>query len=176
MLMKEGSTMIRPTNVINGILTVLIFSMVSSASALAGEKIAARIFKHNVKYEQAEVGDVKGHVVAVYELVGIVTNKKHGASFLAGWEYHECGRLDMNTESGVGSGNGYFQYIDRDKDKICGTWKGNMINGIWKGGEFAWFNGTGKFEGIKATGNWFEVTMVPPNQSYMEFEGEMELP
>jgi hypothetical protein len=129
---------------------IFAFGVTVVGDALAGERIAARIFKHSVKYEQAEVGDVKGHVVAVYENVGIVNNKKHGASFLGGWEYHECGLLDMNTESGVGSGNGYFEYIDRDKDKICGTWKGNMMNGIWKRGEFVWFKGTGKFEGIKA--------------------------
>jgi hypothetical protein len=150
--------------------------MAIEGDVIAGEKVSIRIYMYATKYEQLEAGDEKGHVVAIAEVVGIVDNTKIGESFLDGWAYHQSSFLDLNPESGEGSGYGYFQYIDKDGDKIFGRWEGKMVDGAWPRGKSTWFNGTGKFEGIKGSGTWFDHTVVTPTTSHVDFEGEMELP
>ena len=148
----------------------LAFGMTAIDNAVAAERIAGRNVKHNVKWEQIEVGDEEGHVIAVYENKGI-NSRTDGKTFVS-WE---CGILDMNLKTGVGSGNGYGTTTDKAGDKIYWTWEGkNVGKGTWEG---TWANttGTGKFAGIKGKGTFTSYT-VAPQQSYSDWEGEEELP
>ncbi len=52
-------------------LITLAFAVTLEGDALAGEKIKNRIVGYTVKWEQVEVGDQEGHVVAVMEAKGI---------------------------------------------------------------------------------------------------------
>lgn len=151
-------------------LIILAFCMCTIGNAVAAEKITGRNVKHNVKWEKIEVGDEEGHVVAIYENKG-VHSRTDGKTFV----YWECGNLDINLKTGVGSGNGYGTHTDKDGDKTYFTWEGKIAGkGIWKG-TWTYTSGTGKFEGIKGGGT-FTSYDIAPGQSYNDFEGEEELP
>ena len=100
-------------------LIILAFCMCTIGNAVAAEKIAGRNVKHNVKWEQIEVGDEEGHVVAIYENKG-VNSRTDGKTFV----FWDCGILDINLKTGVGSGNGYGTHTDKDDDKTYYTWEG----------------------------------------------------
>jgi hypothetical protein len=151
-------------------LIILAFCICKIGNAVAAEKIAGRNVKHNVKWEQIEVGDEEGHVVAVYENKGVNSRTDGKTS-----AYLECGILDINHKTGVGTGNGYGTHTYKDGDKTYFIWEGKIAEkGIWKG-TWAYTKGTGKFEGIKGEGT-FTSYDIAPGQSYNDFEGEEELP
>jgi hypothetical protein len=83
-----------------------------------------------------------------------------------------CG--DMNIKTGTGPGHGVIEWTDRDGDKIYWAWTG-------QGGKDAWFGpatlerGTGKFERLKGKATWTYYD-VAPNQSYADWNVELELP
>ena len=149
---------------------ILVFCMSTIGNAVAAEKIAGRNVKYNVKWEQIDVGDEEGHVVAVYEHKGI-DSRTDGNAFVL-WE---CGILDINLKTGVGSGNGYGTLTDKDGDKIYYTWKGKTAGkGVWKG-PVAYTTGTGKFGGIKGGGTFTHYS-IAPRLGYADWELEVELP
>lgn len=96
--------------------------MSTIGNAVAGEKIEGTAVKHSVKWEQIEVGDEEGHVVAVYEHKGI-DRRADGKIFV----YSECGVLDMKVRTGLGSGNGYGTSTDKEGDKVYWTWEGKCV-------------------------------------------------
>jgi hypothetical protein len=148
----------------------LAFGMTAIDNTVAAERIAGRNVKHNVKWEQIEVGDEEGHVIAVYESKGISSRTDGKTSLL--WE---CGILDINLKTGVGSGNGYGTTTDEAGDKMYWTWEGkNVGKGTWEG-TWAYTTGTGKFAGIKGKGT-FTSYAAAPQQSYSDWKGELELP
>ena len=51
-------------------LITLAFGVALVADALAGEKVKIRVVFHSTKWQQIEIGDVEGHIVAVNEAVG----------------------------------------------------------------------------------------------------------
>ena len=146
------------------------FATVGIGNAVAGEKVKGRNAKHTTRWEQIEVGDEEGHVVGIYEAKGIVS-RTDGKTFVT-WE---CGLLDMNLKTGLGSGTGHGVTTDRDGDKMHWTWKGKTVKpGIWEG-TLAYVKGTGKYEGIKGKGTYTNYT-IAPRQNYADFEMEEELP
>ena len=150
-------------------------AMTTVGNAVAGETVKCRTVKYNVKFEPIEVGDVEGHMLGAYEVVGIVTNLE-GKPLYDGWAYREKGLLDFNVKTGVGAAHGYSEFTDKDGDKIYGKFEGKMIKGIWKGGTWSISKGTGKFVGITGGGTWYDNVSVAPKQSYVGWEGEVELP
>ena len=136
-------------------LITLAFGVALIGNALA-EKVKCQNIYHVVKWEQVNVGDQDGHVVAVYEVKGITTNLE-GKSFLNGVSYHETSLCDVNLKTGEGSGQGYFDQTDRDGDKSYGTWEGKHLQG-GKFGTGYWtatwkvIKGTGKFQGMQGKG------------------------
>ena len=143
--------------------------------ALAGEKIKNRLVGYTVKWEQVEVGDQEGPVIAVAEHKGI-NNTVMGKTLLDGMLYRLPALCDMNLKTGVGSyGPGYSQYTDRDGDRIIVKDKGRYVGGGNSAGEWAFIKGTGKFEGIQGKGTWVGHDLSP-TQWYVDWEGEVELP
>ena len=93
---------------IMGVMALIAFAMgiLLVGNAVAGEKFKGRTVMYGTKWEQINVGDEDGHVVAVYESKGISTNLE-GKQFFDGWPIRETGVMDINLKTGVGSGHGY---------------------------------------------------------------------
>ena len=81
-------------------LITLAFGIAVVGDALAGEKFKARTVKQKVKWEQIEVGDQEGHIIAVAEAKGISTNME-GKWFADGWVQHYAALYDLNPKVGL---------------------------------------------------------------------------
>ncbi len=144
------------------------------SSTTAGEKVKMKWHgaTYTVKWEQIEVGDEEGHVVAIYESKSIYINEITGEK-TAGTSVN---MMDINLKTGQGSVQGYGVSIDKDGDKSFRTHEGKPVGkGHWKG-TWTIVKGTGKYEGIKGGGTWDEYSLGPQQQSYLEIEGEFEIP
>jgi hypothetical protein len=155
-------------------LITLAFGVVIVGDALAGEKVKLRSVMYGTKWEQINVGDEEGHVIAVYEAKGIDTNMQ-GKKFMDGWLYRESGLMDMNGKAGTWSAQGYGECTDRDGDKIFITWEGKKDKKETGEGTNAILKGTGKWQGIQGKGTWVAVPAVD-NRWYSDGELEVELP
>jgi hypothetical protein len=157
-----------------GMLALIVFTMglLLVGDVVAGEKFKGRTVMYGTKWEQINVGDEDGHIVAVYESKGISTNLD-GKQFFDGCPIQEMGVMDINLKTGLGSGHGYGHQTDKDGNKYYYTWKGKL-SGHW---ECVWtiVKGTGKYEGIKAEGTALGY-FVAPGQNYINWETEVELP
>jgi hypothetical protein len=143
--------------------------------AVAGEKVKGRTVTHNIKWQQIDVGDADGHVVAIEENKGVSANLE-GKWFADGWSFRETGLYDINLKTGIGSAHGYGDYTDRDGNKWYFTWEGKAVKGekyAW-GGTWKAVKGTGKFEGIHGGGTWQNYQVG--DQGYFDWEGDIELP
>ena len=150
---------------------IFLFGIYTLDCAVAGEKIKSHGASFNVKWEQMEVGDVEGHVIAIYEQKQIyfdeITGEKTPST--------TTGFLDLNTKTGEGSGNGYGVTFYKDGDKTFRSWEGKSVGqGHWQG-TYKVIKGTGKYEGIKGGGTWNSYFLAP-QESYLEVEGEVEMP
>jgi len=147
--------------------------LVLVGEALAGEKIKGRNVWYRVKAESVNVPGEEGRVFFMAEDKGIMTVFQ-GSKLLDGMAlFHVC-VLDMNTKTGTGSGHGVVECTDRDGDKIYTTFEGKGVKGVWSG-PWVFVRGTGKFEGLKGKATWSTIR-VAPNQSYVDWEGELEWP
>jgi hypothetical protein len=154
-------------------LMVLACCIATIGNAMAGEKIKLRAHNYLTKWEQVEVGDEEGHIVAVYEGVAIVTFFQWKGP--ADWAVRgERGLLDSNPKTGFSSGHGYGTDTDKDGDKMYYTWEGKQVEGSWSG-EYTYVKGTGKYEGIKGKGTW-TAFFVSPKQWISDLEAEVEFP
>jgi len=150
------------------------FGVTLVGDALA-EKVKNRIVGYTIKWEQVEVGDQEGHVVAAHESKGINTTVM-GRTLPDGMLYRLPALYDGNLKTGVGSHvAAYSEYTDRDGDKIYSKEKGKFVGGGKGEGEWTFARGTGKFEGIQGKGTWISYSLNP-TQWYVDWEGEVELP
>ena len=126
---------------------------------------------YTVKWEQIEVGDEEGHVVAVTESKQIYFDELTGER----WAGQAVSMIDINLKTGQGFVQGYGSVTDKDGDKWFRTHEGKPVGkGHWKG-TWSLVKGTGKHEGIKGGGTWDEYSLGP-QESYLEIEGEFEIP
>ncbi len=155
-------------------LITLAFSVVLVGNALAEEKIKLRTAKYWVKWEQIEVGDQEGHVIALLETKGITTNKE-GKSFGDGWVHRMTLLIDTNQKTGLGSLQGYEEVTDRDGNKYCYRTEGKIVSAAKAEGRYTLVKGTGKLEGIRGRGTWVSITPVR-GQNYTDEEWDIEIP
>ena len=149
---------------------IFLFGIYTLDCAVAGEKVKSHGASFNVKWEQMEVGDEEGHVIAIYEQKQIYFDEINGEKTPS----TTIGFVDLNTKTGEGSGNGYGVSFYKDGDKTFRTWAGKFVGpGHWQG---TWqiIKGTGKYEGAKGGGTW-DSYYLAPQESYMEVEGEVEM-
>ena len=162
------------SKIISAVTTIIfIFTIALVNCALAGEKI--KIKSHGAsfvdKWEQIEVGDEQGHVLAVYNSKTIYFNESTGEK-AAGFSVNT---MDINFKTGQGFLQGYGITTHKDGDKTITTHKGKPAGkGHWKG-TFVYVKGTGKYEGITGGGTWDSYSLAK-GQSYIEVEGEMQMP
>jgi hypothetical protein len=141
---------------------------------LVGDVVAGEYFKcrgvyHTTKWEQINVGDEKDHVVAVSESKGMYSNME-GKTFGEGWLGVCVGFLDISPKTGP-IGNGYVTMSDTDGNKAYLKYDQKGFSGEW-----AFFKGTGMFEGIRGKGIYFWTPTADSMQGYVDLEGEVELP
>ena len=146
---------------------------VATIDVVAGEKMKWKSHgaSYTVKWEQIEVGDEEGHVVAVAQSNQIYFNEITGEKETG----PSVSTFDINLKTGQGSIQGYGVTADKDGDKLIRTHEGKLVGkGHWKG-TWRFVKGTGKYEGIKGGGTWDSYSLAP-RQSYLEIEGEVEMP
>ena len=153
---------------------VFVLGLANLDGAIAGEK--RQIKSHGANYmtvmHQLEVGDEEGHVLIIFEQKAIYFNEANGDKFTD----RGVSFMDMNPNKPAEIYlTGYGVNTDKDGDKRIRSFKGKPIaEGQWKG-VFTITGGTGKFEGVSGSGTWTS-NMLAPKQSYVEVEGEMEMP
>jgi len=150
---------------------IFIFGIYTLDCAVAGEKVKSHGASFNVKWQQLEVGDEEGHVIAIYEQKQIyfdeITGEKTPST--------TTGFLDLNTKTGKGTGNGYGVSFYKDGAKMFRSWEAKSVGpGHWQG-TWSIIKGTGKYEGAKGGGT-FDSYSLAPQESYIEVEGEFEMP
>jgi hypothetical protein len=152
---------------------IFIFTIAMVNCALAGEKI--KIKQHgasfNDKWEQIEVGDEKGHVLAVYNATQIYFNEITGEKYASS----TVNTMDINLKTGQGFVQGYGVTTYKNGDKTIRAHKGKPVGkGHWKG-TWELVKGTGKYEGVTGGGTWDSYSLGQ-GKSHMEVEGEMQMP
>lgn len=152
---------------------IFIFGIATIDCAVAGEKQKIKFHgaSFNGKFEPIKVGDEEGHVLVIY------TTKQIYIDELTDGKMHSTGVnfMDINTKTGRGFVQGYGTTIYKDGDKTFRTHKGQPEGkGHWKG-TWEFVKGTGKYEGIKGGGTWDSYSLGH-GQSYLEVEGESEIP
>ena len=155
-----------------GIIALIAFAMgmVLVGNAVAGEKVKCRCVWHATKWEQTNVGNDKDHLIGLSECKGIVSNLQ-GRTFGEGWLSWSTGLWDISPEKQI-TANGYLAFGDRDGHMIYMRYEHKP----YAPNRWAFFKGTGKFEGIEGKGTCSIVFAGNPRQSYIEWEGEVELP
>jgi hypothetical protein len=155
-------------------LITLAFGVALVGNALAGEKFKTRGVGYITKWEPVNVGDEEGHVVAVFDAKGIMTNLQ-GKSFLEGWPWAEQGLVDLNTKTKTLTNQGYDQSADKEGNKIYVVWQGKGEPGGIVRGTMTITKGTGKYEGIRGNGA-FVSHLLGGGQWYADGEWDVEMP
>ncbi len=150
---------------------LFVFGVAIIDCAVAGEKVKWHGASFMTNWQQIEVGDEEGHVMAIFEEKEIYINEKTGEKTAS----TAVNSVDMNLKTGLGTVTGWGWSADKDGDKIMRTHEGKPVGeGHWQG-TWTYVKGTGKYEGIKGGGTW-DTYALAPQQSYVEVEGEVEMP
>lgn len=141
-----------------GIMLIAVWLLVPATQASAKEeKFKARSVSQITKMDVIKVGDVEGHIIAVYERRGLAFLDGEVATFL------NQGMLDMTK--GKGTGEGYAMYTFEDGSTTVSKWEATLapIEGkrITAEGTFTFIGGSGRFEGIKGEGKFTAKSYTP---------------
>ena len=153
------------------VLTVIlfVFGIAMIDCAVAGEKIKLHGTGVTTKWQQMEVGDEEGHVIAINESKQVYFNENTGEKFVS--VTHST--FDINLKTGQGNLKGYGVSTYANGDTNFRTHEGKPVGkGHWKG-TWTLIKGTGKYEGAKGGGTW-ESKSLAPRIYYYEVESEIE--
>jgi hypothetical protein len=153
---------------------VFVLGLANLDGAIAGEK--RQIKSHGASYtttvNQIEVGDEEGHIILIFENATVFFDEARGEKFTD----RGVGFMDINPNKPAEMYmTGYGVHTNKDGDKMTRSYKGKPVaKDQWKG-VFTITGGTGKYEGVSGSGTWTSNRLTP-KQSYVEVEGEMEMP
>jgi hypothetical protein len=151
---------------------VFVFGLAMMDCAAAGEKIKAHGVSFVTNWNQIEVGDQEGHVLAIAEQKALYIDDITGERTVD----VSTNSFDINLKTGQGSLKGYGVETFPNGDKVIRMHEGKPVGkGHWQG-SWSIVKGTGKHEGVKGGGTWDSYPMGQGQPSYMEVEGEMEMP
>ena len=151
--------------------TLFVLGIAMIDCAVAGEKIKVTAAGVTTKWQQMEVSDEEGHVIAIGESKAVYFDEKTGERHHVGIGYNT---YDINLKTGQGTLEGYGVSIYPNGDKAFRTQEGKPVGkGHWKG-TWTFTKGTGKYEGVKGGGTW-ETKSIGPGISHYNVDGEMEL-
>ena len=142
-----------------GILLIAVWLLVSTTPAAAKkEKVKTRNVSQITKMHVIKVGDVDGHIIAVYE--------RRGLAFFVDGEvgtYLNRGMFDMTK--GKGTAQGYVTHTFEDGSTTNSTWQGTIApregKRLTAEGTYTYIGGSGRFEGIEGGGSWTAKSFTP---------------
>ena len=150
---------------------MLVFGIATIDCAVAAEKVKYHGTSVTTNWQQMEVGDEEGHVLATSEAKQIYINEKTGEKLVSICK----NTMDINLKTGQGTLKGYGVSTFPNGDKIVRMHEGKPVGkGHWKG-TYSYIKGTGKYEGVKGKGIWDSYSLAP-QMSYMEVEGKVDMP
>ena len=157
------------------ILLMAAWLLMPAAQAGSGAvKERGRSVNHNTKFEMVQVGDVKGHIIGVYENKGLAMLDTGEIATVAG-----KGTFDANVAIGS-SMQGYntttFTDGSTHTSKVQGTGKVGKGGEVTYKGTYEFISGSGRFQGIKGSGSWTAKILAPGVDTYLEYEGTYTLP
>jgi hypothetical protein len=160
---------------IAGIIALIAFGMgiLLVENSVAAEKFKWRVVWYMTKVQSVDVPGEEGRIMLIREDKGILTVLQ-GSKLMDAMAGVNVPSVDLNTKTGTGFGHGVMLFTDREGHKMYWTWEGKGEKRIWSG-PATLVKGTGKFEGLKGKATWVQG-VVAPNQSYVDWEGEMDLP
>ena len=151
---------------------VFVFGLAMIDRAVAGEKIKLHGVSFVTDSKQVEVGDEEGHVLMIFEQKSLMINDKTGEKVVATAKNF----MDINLKTGQGTLKGYAVETFPNGDMFIRMHEGKPVGkGHWKG-TWSILKGTGKHEGGKGGGTWDSYAMGQGQPSYLEAEGELEIP
>jgi hypothetical protein len=151
---------------------VFVFGAAMIECAVAGEKFKSHGVSFVTGWNQLEVGDEEGHVLATVDQKQLYFNETTGEKNVS----TSKNLMDINLKTGQGSLRGYGVETHANGDKIFRMHEGKPVGkDHWKG-TWSILKGTGKYEGVKGKGTWDSYSMGQGQPSYMEVEGELEMP
>jgi hypothetical protein len=151
--------------------------LTSGASIGANETVSFREVFHGTKYEEVEVGDEPGHVLA--------TGEGRGLAFFPNGEVATSVGVftgDFREQESTVRGYETFTFVDGSTQVI--QWEGTVKQdksgkSVRYEGRFSYVKGTGRFAGITGggtyTGRGFDV-FAPGAGGYDDYVGSYELP
>lgn len=152
-------------------MALFVFGVAIINYAVAGEKNKWHGTGVTTKWEQIEVGDEEGHVVAIAEAKQVYINEATGDKFVSDAK----NTLDINLKTGQGTVKGYGVSTSPNGDIIIRSHEGKTVGKGQMKGTYTYIKGTGKYEGVKGGGTWHSFSLAP-QVDYYEVEGEMEIP
>ena len=152
-------TVLKRNRGIIGILLIAVWLLVPATPAVAKkEKVKTRNVSQITKMHVIKVGDVDGHIIAVYE--------RRGLAFFVGGEvgtYLNRGMFDITK--GKGTAQGYVTNTFEDGSTTTSTWQGTIApregKRLTAEGAFTYIGGSGRFEGIEGGGKWTAKSFTP---------------
>jgi hypothetical protein len=148
---------------------VLVVAMIDGA--VAAEKVNLQGTSVTTNSQSMEVGDEEGHMLIIFESKQIYINQNTGEKSVSTTK----NMMDINVKTGQGTLKGYGETTYPNGDKIFRVHEGKPVGkGHWQG-THSYLKGTGKYEGVKGKGTWDSYSLAP-QMSYMEIDGEVEMP
>jgi hypothetical protein len=152
-------------------MVMFVFGIATFDCAVAGEKQKWHGTGVTTKFEQIEVGDEEGHVLAFMEAKQVFINETTGEKMVS----ISISTMDLNPKAGLVVVRGYGVGTDPNGDKLIRAHEGKAVGKGHMKGTFSWIKGTGKYQGVKGGGTW-ESWSLTPQITYYEVEDEMEIP
>ena len=109
---------------------LFVFGIAMIDCAVAGEKVKAHGTGVSTKWQQMEVGDEEGHVIAISESKAVYFNEKTGEKETQIAKY----TWDINFKTGQGTLKGYGVMTSSSGDKRFTISEGKIVGkGLFKG-------------------------------------------
>ena len=156
---------------ISGITAVVICISIFTIAdfVIAGEIIKWQGTGFTTKFEQMEVGDVEGHIVAVWQGKQVFINEKTGEKTIS----ISTNNMDINPKIGKVTLKGYGVATAPNGDQLIREHMGQAVGKGHFKGTFTYVKGTGQYEGTKGSGTW-ESWALSKDISYYEVVANME--
>jgi hypothetical protein len=152
-------TIIKRNRGIIGILLIAALLLLPATSAIAKtEKFKCRIISQITNIHVIKVGDVEGHIIAIFERRGLRFSDEGEVGSYVNW-------VTSDTIKGKGTHVGYNRITYEDGSTTVAKFEGTMepLEGRRSTGKgtFTYIGGSGRFEGIKGGGTFTYKTITP---------------
>ncbi len=148
-----------------------IFGITTIDCSMAGEKTKWHGTGVTTNWQQIEVGDEEGHVLAIFEIKQIFINEATGEKIVSVAK----NTIDLNPKLRRVVSKGYGVTTDPNGDQLIRKQEGKAIGKGHMQGTWSYVKGTGKYQGRTGGGTW-ESWSLAPQISYYEVEGEVDMP